>query len=97
MVAMVEVSTYRLRGEVDLVAKCEVAAGLAALIEQDVDVVVDCADVTFIDSSGVGVLVDAEHALAARGRRLRVVNLHGAPRRAFEVLGLVDVLGIDPP
>jgi anti-sigma B factor antagonist len=89
-------AVFRLRGEVDLAS----VPGLTDRIQRfitwsgDDDVVVDCDELDFIDSSGIAVLLDARSALAAGGRTLRMVNLRGPGRRAIEVLGLTEHLGV---
>ncbi len=55
---------------------------------------VDLDAVTFIDSMGVGALIDAQAAADARGVRLDVTNVHRPVRMAFDVLGLVEVFGV---
>jgi anti-sigma B factor antagonist len=59
------------------------------------DLLLDCSALTFLDSSGVRVLIEAQTRLQETGRELRIVNLQAKPRRVFEALGLVDWLRID--
>jgi anti-sigma B factor antagonist len=56
------------------------------------DLVLDCADLEFIDSTGVAVFMHAQRLLEVNGRRLRAENLHGMPRRTFDILGLTEAL-----
>jgi anti-anti-sigma factor len=56
------------------------------------DLVIDCAEVTFIDSSGLAVLVAVQRGLQTLGRRLRIANATRATKRVIEVAGLVEVL-----
>ncbi len=88
--------SFALTGELDLVSKPAVAAALGQLLGDGVDVVVDCSDLTFIDSSGIHVLIDVRNSLEAAGHRLRITNVSGSPRRVFEILGLEDLFGIEP-
>lgn len=92
---MKQETTLCLHGEVDIVARPGVERALSLLVAENVDVAVDCSALTFIDSMGVGALLEARNALDAQGHRMRMTNLRGAPRRVFEVLGLAEVLGID--
>lgn len=60
-------------------------------------VTVDITAVTFLDSSGIGVLVTAYRAATALDAGYRVL---GANRFVYEQLrmtGLVELFGIDPP
>ena len=52
----------------------------------------DFADVAFMDSTGLGALIDAHNELRPPGRSLRIHNPCRAVRRLFEVTGLVDWL-----
>jgi len=93
-----DVDDYRLllRGEVDLAAARALMRDLQRAIECSVaNVVVDCTDVTFIDSTGMYVLLQARRALERDGRRMHIVNVRDKQRRAFEVIGQTDVLSED--
>jgi anti-anti-sigma factor len=78
-----------LAGELDLAE----AAGLRKLFDRVVTsspqlVVVDAAELTFLDSSGIGILVGTHNALAAAGGQLVIANLGektGKPVRLTEV------------
>lgn len=52
------------------------------------DVVVDLTDVSFVGSSGLGLLLQAHSDLAADGRTLVVKGTQGSIRRAFEITHL---------
>jgi len=56
------------------------------------DLVVDCTEMTFIDSTGVHVLLEIEMALKALGRTMLVANIQPAPLRVLEILGLTSLL-----
>jgi anti-anti-sigma factor len=85
-----------LTGEVDLATAPSLLAELQRAIERSVaNVVVDCVDLTFIDSTGLYVLEEARRALATQGRALHVVNVARRPRRIFEVLGQTELLHDD--
>ncbi len=82
-----------LRGDVDLAAAPALLADLQRAIECSVaNVVVDCTDLTFIDSTGLYVLEEAAGALETRGRHMRVVNVGRGPRRIFEQVGWTNML-----
>jgi|SRR3954469_25197866 len=87
---------YNLRGDVDLATAPQVRADLAAAIAQDgAHLLVDCTHLTFIDSTGIGVLLEANKQLEEDGRHMLLVNVGRAPRRVFELLGLTDILTYD--
>jgi anti-sigma B factor antagonist len=87
---------YNLRGEIDVASVQKLRADLADVIRREgVDLRVDCSALTFIDSSGIAVLLEANRDLEAQGRHMLIVNASNAPRRVFELLGLTDLLRYD--
>jgi anti-sigma B factor antagonist len=51
--------------------------------------VVDLAAVTFLDSTGIGVLVRARNRAVTSGAALTVVNFHRPVRRVFDDTGVL--------
>jgi anti-sigma B factor antagonist len=77
-----------LTGELDLYNAAEVRAALLACCDEEPDrLVVDLGEVTFIDSTALGVLVEARSRLADR-RAFMLAAPQLAARRALEVSGL---------
>jgi len=87
---------YALRGEVDIAAVERIRPDLMGVIARDRHhLLVDCSALTFIDSSGVAMLLEADRELEADGRHMLIVNVPEVPRRVFAVLGLTDLLRYD--
>ena len=87
---------YALSGEVDLAVAPQLREDLRVIVlASDTDLVVDCTHLTFIDSTGITVLLEAHRDLKKRGRELYVANVQTTARTAFEVLGLRDLLRYD--
>jgi len=86
---------YYLRGEIDLAERDRVRRELAMALTPPNDLLVDCRDLTFLDSSGIAVLVDVRARLEAAGYNMLLVNVSGPPRRVLEVLGLTDWLSVE--
>ena len=85
-----DVPVLSVRGQVDLSAVTALCEGLDALTAQVSPVlVVDLADVTFLDSQGLGALVEAQWRVEAGSAELRVV-LGPSLRRVFGLAGLLD-------
>ena len=79
--------------EVDLDSALGLRDELSRLIAEDSShVLVDCARLEFIDSTGVAVLLEANAKLEQQGRHMLIVNVFRGPRRVFEALGLSDLL-----
>ena len=85
----------RVRGEVDMGTAPQLTAALdAAIRETRGAFVVDLCDVTFLDSSGVSVLVRARAVLGRAERALVIVCPPGPARRVFELAGIADLLAL---
>ena len=57
-------------------------------------ILLDLSRVTFIDSTGVRLLVQAHRRLAEIGRRLRVSLGHGLVREVVELAGVMEVIEV---
>ena len=87
---------YPVRGDVDMATAPELQDKLLVLVNATGDdLVLDCADLEFIDSTGVAVFVHTQRLLEVHDRSLRVENLHGMARRALDILGLTELLERD--
>ena len=83
------------RGEIDLASAPALRADLRRVIASDNDdVVVDCFDMTFMDMSGVRVLMWARGELQARGRGFRIKHLRPTIQRIFDIVGVSVSLNV---
>jgi anti-sigma B factor antagonist len=71
-------------GQLDLAVNDALRDVLAGL---DGTVTIDLSEVTFIDSSAIGVLVGAQTRLTDAGGGLRLRNPQDLPRRVLEIVG----------
>jgi anti-sigma B factor antagonist len=94
----VEATTYvvTLRGELDAFTVPDVRAEVARLIETGgaLTLVVDLHDVTFLDSTALGTIVNAVKRMREQGGVLRIVRPSGHADRIFVLTGLEDVLDL---
>ncbi len=74
-------------GELDLAVKDELREVLSPLTGV---VTIDLTEVTFVDSSTIGVFVGVHKRLSGDGGALRLRNPQDMPRRALEIVGLED-------
>lgn len=81
-----------LAGEIDAYT----APALAEAIEQcDLShVLIDMAEVEFVDSSGLRVLIEAHQVAQAAERRLQLTNPSPAVSRLLEISGIDDYLNV---
>jgi anti-sigma B factor antagonist len=93
----VDESTHVLlpKGEIDAVTAPQLGRRLLGLAEEGkTGVVVDLSRVTFMDSTGLGVLLNALRALTRRKGRMALVCPNDRVLRPFQVTGLADRMPI---
>ena len=79
----------RVAGELDLTTAAQVRAAVLDLLEQRPErVSLDCADVSFIDSAGIGVVVGAEKRARLQACDFVVCRPTSAVMRALEQTGV---------
>jgi anti-sigma B factor antagonist len=84
-----------LRGEIDAVTAPRLGSRLFGLAgEGKRAVVVDLSDVTFMDSTGIGVLLNALHLFTVRHGKLVLVCPTERVMRPFQITGLAGHLTI---
>ncbi len=86
-------TTLSIQGDIDSATVDELRLALASCRKNGV-VVIDLAGVPFIDSSGLGALVQASRATRDAGGKLTVANAGPAVTRAAQYAGLIDHLGM---
>lgn len=81
-----------LAGEIDAYT----APALAEAIEQCAQshVLINMAEVEFVDSSGLRVLIEAHQEAQAAQRRIQLTNPSGAVSRLLEISGIDDYLNV---
>jgi anti-sigma B factor antagonist len=83
------------RGELDALTTPHFGASVGEAVRQEKgDVVVDLREATFIDSTGLHVLLNAQRRLTRTGRRLSVICDGSPVRRALELARLTETLGL---
>jgi anti-sigma B factor antagonist len=89
-------ATVTVRGEIDFSNADEVAHGIRDAVTHwsPATVYIDLADATFIDSTGLGALIEGYRTAAERGSGFVVVNPNGSFRRVLAVTGLADLFGL---
>jgi anti-sigma B factor antagonist len=89
------VVTVQPTGDLDLATSDDLRARLAeAATLSSYLVVVDLAQVDFLDSTAVGVVVGAHKHLEATGRHLVLCHVGPVPARVLQITGLLDLLDV---
>ena len=85
-------------GEVDAFTAPQLKEKLLGLIQptQYQTVSLDLAGVSYMDSTGVGVLIGALKASKQTGTKLLVKNIPPRIERLFTITGLIDVITVEP-
>lgn len=90
-------ATVTASGEIDLASSPDLRRELQALLDDGVRrIVLDLEAVTFVDSSGLGVLVGVRKRIDSDGDDgwLRIRGLNGPVRKVFEITGLDEVFDL---
>ena len=91
------VPVLTVRGEVDVSTAPELRERLLGLAERGRTVaVVDLSEVSFVDSTALGVLVSGVKRLRSAGGDLRLVVTQPHITKVFEITGLTEVFKIFP-
>ncbi len=86
-----------LDGEIDLHVSPGIAASLAGMVQsRPQQLVVDLSRVSYIDSSGLAVLIEAMQNVAAYGGKFALAGLQDVVRPIFEIARLDQVFRIYP-
>lgn len=86
-----------LEGEIDLHVSPEVAAQLrTAVAKRPPTLVVDLGKVTYLDSSGLAVLIEAMQAVQEYGGKFALARVQESVKHIFEIARLDQVFQIFP-
>jgi anti-sigma B factor antagonist len=89
----------RLQGELDLATACDLRQVYEVVecgLRPGVSVVVDLAELRFVDAAGLGALVRLRNRVRSAGADLTVVGPSPQVRRIFDHAGLGGILDTDP-
>ncbi|MBU8908759.1 STAS domain-containing protein [Desertibacillus haloalkaliphilus] len=85
-----------LAGEVDAYTAPELRKQLLPLTEEEGQVVVvDLSELTYIDSTGLGIFIGALKSSHQHQSKLKLVGVRSRVKRLFTITGLDEVIDID--
>ena len=88
---------FPLEGEIDLHVSPGISASMKSLIaEKPKQLVVDLSRVSYIDSSGLAVLIEGMQSVASYGGKFALAGLQEGVRPIFEIARLDQVFRIYP-
>lgn len=86
-------STIELEGEWDLAQQAASTDAIARVLDRrPACLVLDLSRLSFIDSSGVHIVINAHNRCAEQATHLVIIPGHRAVQRVFEVCGLIERL-----
>lgn len=96
-VSIPEPNVLVLQGEIDLHESPRVKDGILRLLKDDPSrVFIDLSRVTYIDSSGLAVLIEAMQRINAYGGKLALFGVHDAVQNIVHIARLDQVFRIFP-
>ncbi len=97
MVKKPQPNVLQLEGEIDLHVSPEVAESLRTMIaKKPTTVVVDLAEVTYLDSSGLAVLIEGMQNVREYGGKFALANVQESVQHIFDLARLDQVFQIFP-
>ncbi len=85
-----------LYGEVDIYNADSLKSELQALIaEKSADIILDCTNLKYIDSTGLGVLVNALKRVKEQDKSINIINLKPYIAKIFTLTGLDKIFVIE--
>ena len=84
-----------LAGEIDFSVTHKVRERLMAVVDTDApEIVLDMAGLSYIDSSGLALLIELRKILAESGRSVRIRTISPQVRKLFNLTQLGDLFGL---
>jgi anti-sigma B factor antagonist len=90
------VPIVQLVGELDISSVPALRQQLTELLASDGDVVVDLSGLTFMDSSGISVLIVAHKRARSQGRKMTLRRPGGTVAKVLAISGTDQVFSIEP-
>jgi len=84
-----------LSGRLDTASSSTFELKLNELIDGTLDIIFDLKDLSYISSSGLHVLLQAQKTMTAHNRKLSIRNLGGAVKDVFEMTGFDTIVTLE--
>jgi stage II sporulation protein AA (anti-sigma F factor antagonist) len=83
-------------GELDLKTSDGLRNKLDHLLDKypDKELVLDFKDLSFIDSSGLGLILGRYKRVSKQGRRMSIINAHSSAKRILELSGITALIPV---
>lgn len=88
-------ATVSVVGHLNTATASKLEDALAPVVDSSREVTVDLAELEYISSAGLRVLLSAHKSLASKGGSLTICNPQESVREVFEITGLNEALNIE--
>jgi anti-sigma B factor antagonist len=86
----------KVSGEIDAYTAPQLREKLFPISEKEgVEIVVDLSDVSYMDSTGLGVFVGVFKKVRSNNGKFQLIGLSDRLKRLFEITGLADIIDIN--
>ncbi len=86
--------TINVNGEIDLNTVEVLEKALNEALPQKKDIIIDMTNVRFIDSTGIGLLVQTYKRLKQMGKKITILNAQENVRKVFKITCLEDTFNM---
>lgn len=88
-------SIISLRGEIDAYTVTELKEAFGTIMKKEgQEVIVDLEEVTYMDSTGLGVFISALKSAKEHNSELKLVNIQDRVYRLFQITGLDEIMDV---
>lgn len=91
---MTNVATIRMPKRFDYSSSAEFNTRIADVLANAGTITLDCIELEYIDSAGIGLLVMSQKKAQARQSKLAIVNLKSAPKEILQLANLQKIIDI---
>jgi anti-anti-sigma factor len=91
---MTRTTVIKMPKRFDYSSSAEFNSAIAAAIEQPGAITLDCADLEYVDSAGIGLLVMSQKKAQTRQSKLVMINLKSAPKEILNLANLQKIIEI---
>ena len=89
-----DTTTLTLAGRLDTMTAPELEKVLDEVLPETKELVLDCADLEYISSAGLRVILKAQKAIAKKGT-MKLIHVGEIVKEVFEITGFTDCLNIE--
>lgn len=91
---MMSTDTIKMPKRFDYSSSSEFNNAIVAAMEKQAVVILDCSNLEYIDSAGIGLLVMANKRVQSKNVKLVIANLRAAPREILQLANLQKIIEI---